>query len=517
MRDRFFLFGLGVTVLGIFLGQLVADRVLAVSPNMEDKLLLFSEAVHTVQENYMDEINSQQLIHGAIRGMVSQLDPHSNFLDPRTYSKMKEDQKGSFFGLGITVAKRNNNLTVISPIQGTPAFHAGILAGDVIEEIEGTPTREMSIDDAVLRLRGPKGTEVNISIRRDGYEELLDFTIVRDEIPLNSIPYHFMLAPDIGYIRLTNFSETSSDELRDALEDLWQKGMKKLLIDLRSNSGGLLSKAVELTDEFLRNGELIVYTKGRVRGADQNFVAQSDPGHDDYPLIILVNHYSASASEILAGAVQDHDRGLIVGETTWGKGLVQSVYPLSNDCAIALTTARYYTPSGRLIQRDYSNSINDYFNPFPEEDQETNKLTKQTDGGRTVYEKGGITPDVEIEREEVPKLVQKMLDKHFFFDFANYYTTRHPDLSPDFEIDDPLFEEFIDFMREKDGDINLDELDGNAELETFVRNALKGEIISANWGVEESAMLYVQIDNQVQEAAKLFDQAEALLRHYRRN
>ena len=275
-------------------------------------LKTFTEVLSLVEENYVDEVSSNDLVYAAIRGMLERLDPHCSFLDPKAYRAMQEEQRGSFSGLGIVISLRGEDkeLTVISPIDGTPAHKAGIRAGDVISHIEQQPTAGIGIDEALEKLRGRKGTRVNISIQRAGLDELLDFSLVRDDIPTASIPSAFMLRDDVGYIRIKNFSQTTERELNQKVSDLEKEGMKKLILDLRGNPGGLLDQAVKISDRFLKPRDLIVYTKGRVPDSFQEFRSSRSAGTDSMPLVVLVNRGSASASEIVAGAIQDHDRGL---------------------------------------------------------------------------------------------------------------------------------------------------------------------------------------------------------------
>jgi carboxyl-terminal processing protease len=292
--------------------------------------------------------------------MLRTLDPHTSFLEPKEYADMQDRQKGSFYGLGILVTKRNDQVTVITPLEGTPAARLGIRAGDVISEVEGTSTDDLPLDDVVKRLKGPKGTTVHIKIIRIGIKEPIPLTIVRAAIPTNSISNVLMIRPGIGYIRIKDFTATTVRELDEAVEKLNGEGMQKLVLDLRGNPGGLLDAAVGVSDHFLDKNQMIVYTKGRTPDSAQDYTAPGKHQKLEVPVVVLVNRGSASASEIVAGALQDHDRALIVGETSWGKGLVQSVYTLQYGAGLALTTSKYYTPSGRNIQRDYS-SFYDYY------------------------------------------------------------------------------------------------------------------------------------------------------------
>src|SRR5436853_840165 len=343
--------------------------------------------------------------------MLRTFDRDTSVLEPKEYADMQDRQKGSFYGLGILVTKRNDQVTVITPLEGTPAARLGIRAGDVISDVEGTATEDLSLDEVVKRLKGPKGNTVHIKIMRVGIKEPIPLTIVRAAIPTNSISNMLMLRPGIGYIRIKDFTATTVRELDDAIDKLKAQGMQKLVLDLRGNPGGLLDAAVGVADHFLDKGQMIVYTKGRTADAAQDYVAPGKHDKLSVPMVVLVNRGSASASEIVAGALQDHDRAMIVGETSWGKGLVQSVYTLQYGAGLALTTSKYYTPSGRNIQRDYS-SFYDYYVADDSEDSATSEIPlkdrKQfkTDTGRVVYGGGGITPDVLVKQPTLSRTTQ---------------------------------------------------------------------------------------------------------------
>src|SRR5271168_911977 len=423
-----------------FLGILYAQRVSPASgpssdSDVRDSLKQFTEVYETVEQNYADPVNADKAIYnGAIPSMLHQLDPHSNFFDPKSYSALREEQRGKYYGVGMTVGPRNNKVIVIAPFVGTPAYRAGIRPGDVIIAVDGKPTDNLSTSEVADMLKGPKGTNVRITILREGTEKPLDFNVVRDEIPRYSVDLHFMIRPGIGYLHITGFNETTEKEVSEALDQMGD--LKGLILDLRQNPGGLLSEGVGVADKFLRKGQLIVSHHGR-NSPEKRYTATHGDGGKEYPLVVLVNRGTASAAEIVAGAIQDHDRGLIVGETTFGKGLVQTVYPLSENTGLALTTAHYYTPSGRLIQRDYSNvSLYDYYFDREAENNGTNNHeVKLTDSGRTVYGGGGITPDVNVPPVKTNHFQDDLLQHYAFFNFAKHYTvTHHPTKS--FEVDD---------------------------------------------------------------------------------
>jgi len=500
----------------------MTSRAPAAQPDAEqERLKTFAQILELVETRYVEEVPSEKLMEGAIRGMLRTLDPHSNYLDTRSYKEMREEQRGSFSGLGIVISLRGdeNALTVISPIEGTPAFRAGIRAGDVIAEIEGQDTIGMSIDDALAKLRGPKGTQVSFKIRREGEAELSAYTLKRDDIPTNSIQYAYLIRPDTGYIRIKNFTQTTDRELGERIDELKAQGMTKLVLDLRWNPGGLLDQAVKVSSRFLKQGDEIVLTKGRTERANDEFRVTTQGSTLDLPMVVLVNRGSASASEIVSGAIQDHDRGLVVGETSWGKGLVQTVYTLSQDAALALTTARYYTPSGRLIQRDYR-SLEDYFSPADDEETVSTEPgaegaevpvgdTYYTDGGRKVFGGGGIHPDVRVELEELTKTTELLERKSAFFEFATRYRAAHPE-APDeatFEVSPELLAQFRAYLAERQIEVKDEDF---AQNEAYVRRGIKAEIYSNYFGLVPRNRVLAEGDRQLQEALRLFPEAERL-------
>jgi len=487
-----------------------AGPALAVS-EQDASLQTFTQILDIIEQKYVDPVNSRDLIFSSIRGMLTTLDPHSNFLDPKTYKEMREEQQGSFSGLGIVISMKGEEkeLTVISPIEGTPAHRAGIRAGDIISQIEGKTTHGISIDEALDKLRGPKGSKVTITISREGYDQPLEYTLTRDDIPTASIPYSYMIRPAVGYIRIKNFTQTTDLELEEKLKLLKSQGMEKLVLDLRWNPGGLLEQAVRVSDRLLKNNAMIVYTRGRLRReSDREYVAMGRASKFDMPLIVLVNKGSASASEIVSGAVQDHDRGLIVGETTWGKGLVQTVYPLSSEAGMALTTAKYYTPSGRLIQRDY-HSIEEYAagsNTAPEEQREV----RLTDAGRKVLGGGGISPDVVVELTEGSQFADSLERKTAFFDYAAAYAVNHrtPPNKQKFQVGDDIVAEFKKFLARKK--ITYTDKDIQDNL-AYIKLGIKAEIFAYHFGLEERQKVLSERDNVIQKALDLFPMAQELI------
>jgi carboxyl-terminal processing protease len=341
---------LGVAVMAglVFLGS---GFTVATGSETYVQLKLFTEILSLVESNHVETVDRQKLIYGAIDGMLKELDPHTSFMTEEMYKEMQVDTRGEFGGLGITISKLDTTLSVISPIEDTPAWRVGIKAGDKIFAVDGHPTKDMSINDAVKKMRGVPGTSVVLSIMRDEFKEPKDFTIVRDIIKLKSVKYR-VLDDKIAYVRITSFQERTDSDLRAALQELWSRrpDLRGLILDLRNNPGGLLDQAVKVSGRFLEKGKLVVYTKGRKENNNSEFTVRKSGGRTDYPMVVLVNVGSASASEIVAGALQDWERAIVLGTPTFGKGSVQTVFPLENGSGLRLTTAKYYTPKGRSIQ-----------------------------------------------------------------------------------------------------------------------------------------------------------------------
>lgn len=313
-----------------------------------EKLKVFTEVLSIVQSNYVDEVNSKDLLYGAVRGMLETLDPHSSFLTPENFREMQVETQGSFGGLGIEITVKDRQLTVVAPIEGTPADRAGLQAGDRIVEIDGKPTKDLTLQEAVRRLRGPKGSKVTIGVMRDGWTEPKPFEIVREVIQVRSVRSKD-LGEGIGYLRVNSFQERTGKDLEKTVEQLTKDGAKAFILDLRNNPGGLLNQAVYVSDLFLDKGQLIVYTSGRLKNQDLRFTAEHSSNFPKFPMVVLVNGGSASASEIVAGSLQDHKRAVVLGTKTFGKGSVQTVIPLTDGSGLRLTTAKYFTPSGRSI------------------------------------------------------------------------------------------------------------------------------------------------------------------------
>ncbi len=391
----------------------------------------FVEVLHKVEANYVDPVDPRSLVDGAIRGMLHGLDPHSQYLDARAYSNLRSMTTGSFGGVGIELVVRDNYPTVVAPMEGTPAWEAGVHSGDVITAVDGKSTYGLSVEDAADRLRGPEGSQVRIRIAREGEDKEQDLVLTRRIIESKAVPYAFVTG-DVGYLRLSGFSESTAEETRAMLERLKAEGAKSLVLDLRMNPGGLLDQAVGVTEQFVPKGTMIVYTHGRNRTEDARFYARDPRPNVSWPMVVLVDGGSASASEIVAGALQDLDRALVVGQTSFGKGSVQRVFPLRDDeGALKLTTALYYTPSGRSIDHPVRDTL--------DEDEEDDSAPPpdsvprpvfRTHSGRRVFGGGGITPDLAIAPDTLTGLLRTVESRNLAFRFANRWINLHPQARP---------------------------------------------------------------------------------------
>jgi carboxyl-terminal processing protease len=503
----------GATLIGGFYGNRVFGAPM--QSDLQKRLKEYTDLLSAVTSWSAEEIGSDKFVYSSIDGMLRTLDPHSSFLEPKEYSEMQDRQKGTFYGLGILVTKRNDQVTVITPLEGTPASRLGIRAGDVIAEVEGVATDDLPLDDVVKRLKGPKGTTVHIKIQRVGLKEPIPLTIVRAAIPTNSISNVLMIRPGVGYIRIKDFTSTTVRELDEAIEKLIGQGMQRLVLDLRQNPGGLLDAAVGVSDHFLEKGQMIVYTKGRTADSAQDYVAPGKHDRIDTPLVVLVNRGSASASEIVAGAIQDHDRGLVVGETSWGKGLVQSVYTLQYGAGLALTTSKYFTPAGRNIQRDFS-SFYDYYVADELEDSPEVPLAQRekfkTATGRIVYGGGGITPDFTVKPPTLSRTTQLLELRNAIFNYAVEYASKHPDVTRDPVVTPAMIEEFTRYAAEKEIATMEDirEALSKADDRKYIERFLKAEIVAAKYGLDASYPIRLQGDAQVEKALELFPEAQKL-------
>ena len=516
-----------VIVVGVsaLAGGLFGGRALATQDRVAEQYKVFSHALAAIEANYVDEVDPERLVYSAINGMLQTLDPHSSFMNPRSYSQMRERQEGRYYGLGITIQVLNGDITVMALFGGSPAYLRGLRRGDIIAEVEGESAKGWTSDQAVTRLRGPKGSVVKIAIRRSGYDELIPLEVTRDEINIPTILGSFMVDEAVAYVRLRDFSETTNHDLGLALEELASQGMQKLLLDLRDNPGGPLDQAIQVANRFLPRGDMIVYTRGRIKNSDQDYYASEDSDFTELPLVVLVNRNSASASEIVAGAIQDHDRGLIVGETTFGKALVQSIYRVSQGAGLALTTARYYTPSGRLIQRPWDGTFDEYLTYSLREQQgEREHLTadlKYTDAGRQVYSGGGIEPDMfmagPIEGFDPTSAGRSLFARQTFPRYARKYSAlgdtrisgqgrNRISVDRNFEVTDGMVADFGEFISTERISIDTDAL---WEDEAFVRAMIRYYIDLDLFGVVDARRHLVEVDPQATFALSLFTDAAA--------
>ncbi len=542
MRNKFGILVLVTVSTAALLGGWLGDKVSAGSSGGEtekQQLHAFTEALAVIQKNYIRDISSQELVESAIRGMLRTLDPHSSFFATSDYSRLQEEQQGKYYGLGISIraeAPGSGRVVVVEPpAPGTPAYKAGLQAGDVISKINGEPIEDWDINEEVIpNLKGPKGTTVNISVERPGETELLDFTVERDEIPLYTIKFAFHIRPGIGYVRIDKFSDTTGEELKKALAELSRTALEGLILDLRDNPGGSLGAAIDVADEFLPKNQLVVSTRRRGGVADSEYRARHG-GSLSYPMVVLINANSASASEIVAGALQDHDRALIVGETSFGKALVQTIYPLDGRRGLALTTGKYYTPSDRLIQRDYSQSFYDYFyNRRESADRRVGEGEEfETDSGRPVYAGGGIMPDEKVELQAAPRLVRLLDRRNLFFKFASklasgeiksdvqYNNLREESaklegpalkrLCRELKMSDLTMELFRQFLQEQEEPVRLLQ-EGFERNQDIMRNRLKQQLFVQVFGEEQGYEVGLELDDQVQRAIELLPRAGELAR-----
>ena len=538
----FVLFGTAVLI-----GGLAGGNLLAVASGEFAPIREYTDLVEAAHAHYaVPDLAYRDLIYGSIGGMLRSLDPHTSFLPPVAYDSMRERQQSSFYGLGIYVGTRNGRLTVISPIEGTPGYEKGIRAGDIIHLIDGEPTEEMSPNEAIRNLKGPKGTDVTVTLLRPGLDEPLVVTVTRAEIPQETVRHVHMLKQGVGFVWVTDFSRSTGGELARAVAGLREQGMERLILDLRGNGGGLLDQAIEVSDQFVPPGSTIVETRGRIDSSHQTYSSTGRYEPFGLPIVVLVNGGSASASEIVSGAIQDHDIGLVVGESTWGKGLVQTVYELSYGAGLALTTARYYTPAGRLIQRDYS-SYWDYYTEYDAngsngDDEEAVTLEAldllaadpvvdgvppaslespspeerpvfYTDLGREVFGGGGVTPDYVVEQDEPPAVIWRLQARSGFHRFPFEAGNLEDIESTDWQVSDEYLERFWEWIVEEELATaeELEEALEDPEVELYARVRLRYEIFNTRFGLTEGFKAGTELDNQLARALELLDEAEDLL------
>ena len=521
-----------VVVCCALIGGLFGRNALVAQDQLPEQYKVFVSALHAVEDNYVGEAPSDRLVYGAISGMLQTLDPHSSFMDPKSYATMRERQEGRYYGLGISISVVDGDITVANVFEGSPAYQKGVRRGDVIAKIEGADTKGWTSEMAVQRLRGQKGTPVGIAVRRSGYDKLIDLSVTRDEIHMPTVPAAFMIDGTTAYLKLTDFGENTDQELGRALKDLTAKGMRRLVFDLRGNPGGALDQAIKVANRFLPQGDMIVYTKGRVQNSAQDYRASERSDYLNVPMVTLVNRSSASASEIVSGALQDHDRSLIVGETTFGKALVQSVFRISGGAGAAITTARYYTPSGRMIQRPWDGTFDEYLT-YTLREQDANKVhrtedMKLTDSGRKVYSGGGVEPDRRFDGPVLgfnpTKLGRALYARNIFDSFAQRFSRKGDtriapaatarELAPDFVVTDAMLAEFKEHV--KSTGMKIDEPLWQQDL-PFIKAMVRFEIDSDLFGIAVASENLAKVDPQLQFGLGFFTEAEQLLNLGRRN
>jgi len=506
-------------------GGFFGSTALATQDEVAQQYKIFTSALSAIEREYVEEVPSDRLVYGAIDGMLKTLDPHSSFFDPKQYAQMRERQEGRYYGLGISIQVIDGDITVMSVFEGSPAYRAGLRRGDVIARIEGEDTKGWLSEQAVKKLKGPKGTKVKISIRRPGYEKLIDMDAERDEVNITTVRGAFMIDAQTGYIKLGDFSETSDREVGDALDKLQAQGMKRLVFDLRDNPGGPLEQAIRIANRFLPRGDMVVYTRGRVANADQDYRGTDKPDYTG-PMMVLVSRQSASASEIVTGALQDHDRALVVGETTFGKALVQSVYRISEGAGLALTTGRYFTPSGRMIQRPWDTAFDEYLTytlreQTPEREHAASAL-KYTDAGRKVYSGGGIDPDKffagPVQGYSPTRFGRSLIARSAFANFAESFVaegdTRMGSASEGktrmargFTVTDTMVADFKKSLQKEK--VKIDEAAFQKDID-FIKAMIHYEIDVALFGISEAQKNLIAKDPQAQFALTQFPDAVKL-------
>jgi carboxyl-terminal processing protease len=499
---------------GIYGPKLEMVSAAAPSEDLDDDVRNFSKALSLVEANFADPVSADKTVYkGAIPGMLRTLDPHSSFFDAREYQLMREEQKGHYYGVGMQVGPQANGKTAVKvPFPGSPAYKVGIRPGDVLVTVNDKSTEGLNTTEIADMLKGPRGTPVKIVISREGTPDYMTFTVIRDEISRKSVQDAFWIKPGYAYLKILSFGEFTAKEMDDNLKRLGENNIKGLVLDLRENPGGLLNQGVAVADHFLPKNALIVSHRGR-SAPEKAFVAEHGNHGREYPMVVLVNRYSASAAEIVSGALQDHDRALILGETTFGKGLVQTVYPLSDNTGLALTWAHFYTPSGRLIQRDYAGkSFYDYY--FHRDENARNPVdVKMTEGGRTVYGGGGITPDEKYETAKLDRLQVELFRNGLFNFTRSYFGTHSASLPKGWMPDDQMQSELKSYLRGH-GTVFTD-----AEFtkhHDWIRRYLAKEMYTTAFNVDESDAMFSRTDPEVEKAVDIMPKASALLESARK-
>ncbi len=496
-------------------GGWLLQRGVSQEGNVYFQARLFDEVLHHISDRYVDPKDPSTLYRMAIDGLIYELgDPHTAFMTPEDYDALRVQTQGEYAGIGSEIDVRDGWVTIVSPLPGSPSERAGLQAGDRIIEVDGRSTRGWSSNDAVRELRGPKGQAVELTIQRVGVDEPIRYRIVRDEIHIQSVQAKYLMEDGIGYVQLRAFSESTTDELRSAIQELRGQGMRALVLDLRRNPGGLLDQAISASDLFLSSGKVVAELRGRTRDMNQKFTASTGDRFEGMPIVVLVGPSTASAAEILAGALQDHDRALIVGERSFGKGLVQSLYRLPAGHWLKLTTARWYTPVGRTIQRPYhaDAQLEDDGSAESGVVEEEREVFRSA-GGRTIYGGGGITPDVEVEPErlnEAELAFAQAVQRHgsryrdVLYAYAIRYVHDHPELRPDFQVTPAMLDGFYRALQEQGIKVERSVFDGASR---WISYDLGAEIALAKWNRETSQKRWNAEDPQIRVAVELLREA----------
>ena len=480
------------------------------SGNIYSQIQLFSEVLQKLKQNYVTDLSDEELIEAAIKGMLNSTDPHTNYFTADQFKDFTTSTRGSFGGLGIQIDKIGDYITVVSPIEGTPAYRMGITAGDKIVKVDGVSVVGVTTDESIKKMRGDVGTEVVITISRPGIADFIDFKIIRENIKINSVPYSFKMDSGIGYIRISQFNENTTADLRTSLADLEKAGISGLIIDLRFNPGGLLDQAVDTVNEFIGYHKLVVETKGRTR--QDALYTRYNTKERDYPIIVLVNEASASASEIFAGSLQDWDKGLVVGKNTFGKGSVQQLIPLSNGNGVKITTSYYYIKSGRCIHKMSNDKILTGHEVTPEElkkeNEDTHTQVYHTSKGREVYGGGGITPDITVDNDLLTRFGVDLRRKNLFFNYAIDYLVDHDrKVSDNPRITAEIMNEFLEYAKAQGISYTAADLDSTR---SFIESSIKSELVRKVHGDLAAYKISISQDNQLQEAISLFNRFDTL-------
>jgi carboxyl-terminal processing protease len=481
--------------------------------DVKASLKTFTKAYGLVEENFADPVTPDKAIYdGAIPGMLRTLDPHSSFQDPKAFARMREEQRGNYYGVGMRVVMRGSAGSIVfEPFKGSPAWRAGLRPGDLIITVNGADARGMNTEQVAGLLKGPRGTTVKIEVEREGSSKPVSFQVVRDAINVTSVPDAVNLGGGIYYIRVEQFMETTSRDLEADLTKVGESNIKGLILDLRGNPGGLVNEGVAVADKFLNKGDVIVSHHGRAAEAGKETVYRASSGNhgNKYPIVVLVNRTSASAAEIVTGALQDHDRAWVFGDNTFGKGLVQSVYPLIENSGLLLVTAKYYTPSGRLIQRDYSHeSFYDYY--FKQNTEARNlQDVKMTDSGRTVYGGGGISPDEKYTSPKYDKFQLELARNNVYFDFTTRYLgTKDVKVTADWRPDSAVLNDFHGFLLEKKVPFTEAEFTQDND---WVKRQLTMAVLWSGLSDDDSHAYEEMTDPEVLKAVDSLPKAQALL------